>query len=70
MQKRNNNTLAHSLESTPESEGRVSFYPIAPEDNIPVSYHNDFARGLSKMHFTVDIDSVNGQQITIISKRL
>lgn len=52
-----------------ERAERTSFYPIAPEDNIPVQHHNDFSRGLSKMHFVVDIDSVNGQQVTIISKR-
>ena len=69
QQKRNSSPQDHSQDLTPESEGRVSFYPIAPEDNIPVHYHNDFVRGLSKRHFEVDIDSINGQQITIISKR-
>jgi hypothetical protein len=69
MQKRNSSTRDHSQDSTPESEGRVSFYPIAPEDNIPVQYHNDMNRHLSLRKYNVEIDTISGNQIVIISKR-
>ena len=55
--------------SVSERLERESFYPIAPEDNIPVQYHNDMNRHLTLRDYNVEIDAVTGQQIVIISKR-
>lgn len=54
-----------------EHEGgyKQDFYPIAPEDNIPVYYHNDMNRHLSLRDYNVEIDVVTGNQVVIISKR-